>query len=139
MTGQKYFEFFQEHLPILLENVPLQNRYDMWYQHDGCRADYARVARETLDSSFPNRWIGRGGTVSWSARTPDLNPLDFFLWGLLKETVCMNVPTTVEDMHQRIIIACANITSNVLYRVQHSFRAHLQQCIDVNGHHFEHS
>ncbi|CAK9805750.1 hypothetical protein ANTPLA_LOCUS4648 [Anthophora plagiata] len=107
MTGQNYSEFLQEGFPIWLENVPLQNRYDMWYKHDG-------------------------------SRSPDLNPLDFFLWGLLKETVCMNASTTVEDMHQRIIIACANITSNVLVRVQHSFRAHLQQCIDVNGHYFEH-
>lgn len=138
MTGQKYAQFLQEDLPILLEDVPLQNRYAMWYQHDGCPAHYARVARETLDSRYPNRWIGRGGTVSWPARSPDLNPLDFFLWGLLKETVYTDAPTTVEDMRQRIITACTNITSDTLIRVQHSFRARLQQCIDADGHHFEH-
>lgn len=28
-----------------------------------------------------------GGPVVWKARTVDLNPPDFFLWGLLKEKV----------------------------------------------------
>ncbi|KOC58994.1 hypothetical protein WH47_00820 [Habropoda laboriosa] len=37
----------------------------------------------------------------------------------------MNAPTTIEDMHQRIITAYANITSDVFVRVQHSFRLRL--------------
>jgi hypothetical protein len=35
---------------------------------------------------FPmNQSIGRGGPVSWSARSPNLNPLDLWLWGHLKD------------------------------------------------------
>jgi len=33
------------------------------------------------------RWIGRGGPIPWPPRSPDLNSLDFFFWGYLKETV----------------------------------------------------
>ncbi|EZA48673.1 hypothetical protein X777_13179, partial [Ooceraea biroi] len=40
-----------------------------------------------LNESFPDRWIGRGGRISWPARSPDLMPLDFFLWGHLKNEV----------------------------------------------------
>ncbi|XP_076634364.1 uncharacterized protein LOC143348242, partial [Colletes latitarsis] len=109
MTGQKYSEFLQKDLPILLEDVPLQNRYGL---------------DEMVLFHVPVGLV--------------LNQLDFFLWGLLKETAYANAPTTIEDMHRRIITACANITSDVLIRVQHSFRARLQQYVDVNGHHFEH-
>ncbi|EZA51886.1 hypothetical protein X777_09189, partial [Ooceraea biroi] len=35
-------------------------------------------ARNILNESFPDRWIGRGGRISWPARSPDLTPLDFF-------------------------------------------------------------
>ena len=31
--------------------------------------------------------IGQGGPVPWPARSPDLNPLDFWLWGHLKAMV----------------------------------------------------
>ncbi|EZA48500.1 hypothetical protein X777_12995, partial [Ooceraea biroi] len=43
--------------------------------------------RNILNESFPDRWIGRGGRISWPARSPDLTPLDFFLWGHLKNEV----------------------------------------------------
>ena len=33
---------------------------------------------------YPNRWFGRGGPISWPARSPDMTPLDFYLWGHLK-------------------------------------------------------
>ncbi|EZA62612.1 hypothetical protein X777_10243, partial [Ooceraea biroi] len=48
--------------------------------------------RNILNESFPDRWIGRGGRISWPARSPDLTPLDFFLWGHLKNEVYRDIP-----------------------------------------------
>ncbi|EZA51396.1 hypothetical protein X777_09665, partial [Ooceraea biroi] len=48
-------------------------------------------ARNILDESFPDRWIGRGGRISWPARSPDLTPLDLFLWGHLKNEVYRDI------------------------------------------------
>ncbi|EZA47264.1 hypothetical protein X777_16427, partial [Ooceraea biroi] len=59
-------------------------------------------ARNILNESFPDRWTGRGGRISWPARSPDLTPLDFFLWGHLKNEVYRDIPTTPEDMRERI-------------------------------------
>jgi hypothetical protein len=56
----------------------------MWYQHDGCPAHNAIVARNVLSIDFSGRWIGRGGPRTWPARSPDLTPLDF-LWGILMD------------------------------------------------------
>ena len=50
-------------------------------QHDGAPAHFALDVREYLDNVFPNRWIGRGGPVQWPPRSPDLTPMDFFIWG----------------------------------------------------------
>ncbi|KZC07320.1 hypothetical protein WN55_07731 [Dufourea novaeangliae] len=70
----------------------------MWLQHDGCPARYARRVRDALNEFYPNKWIGRGGLVSWPPRSPDLTPLDIFLWGALKNAVCQGVPTTPENI-----------------------------------------
>ncbi|KAJ8941693.1 hypothetical protein NQ318_023659 [Aromia moschata] len=34
-----------------------------------------------------NLWIGKNGPIHWPAKSPDLNPLDFFLWGTLKNNI----------------------------------------------------
>ena len=49
--------------------------------------DFAHQVRHWLDQEFPEAWIGRGGPVTWAARSPDLNPLDFSIWGYLKHKV----------------------------------------------------
>jgi hypothetical protein len=40
-----------------------------------------------LDATFPNRWIGRDGPTPWIPRALDITPLDFFLWGYVKDKV----------------------------------------------------
>ncbi|EZA55737.1 hypothetical protein X777_04156 [Ooceraea biroi] len=110
----------------------------MWYQHDGCSAHYGHRVRAMLNEIFPNRWIGRGGPISWPARSSDITLLDYFLRGTLKNIVYQERPTTPENMKQRIISACATISPEVLRNVRVLGIQRLQRCIDVNGHHFKH-
>ena len=55
-----------------------------------------------LDEHFPDRWIGRRGFVEWPARSPDLTPLDFFLWGVLKNQVFSDKPKTLNDLKGKL-------------------------------------
>ncbi|KAJ4442536.1 hypothetical protein ANN_04123 [Periplaneta americana] len=55
--------------------------------HDGASPHFDRRVRNRLNATFPDRWIGRGGPVPWPPRSPDLSPLDFFLWGDVKRFV----------------------------------------------------
>ncbi|XP_026828441.1 uncharacterized protein LOC113562655 [Ooceraea biroi] len=87
LNGNSYANFLEHNLVHLLEDLPLITRRTMWYQHDECPAHFSLVARNKLNEKFANRWIGRGGPVGWPARSPDLTPLDFFLWGILKDMV----------------------------------------------------
>ncbi|KAJ8885384.1 hypothetical protein PR048_011581 [Dryococelus australis] len=56
--------------------------------------------------TFPDRWIDRAGNIKWPARSPDLTSLDLYLWGKLKQQVYDEVPTTREDMKDRITRTC---------------------------------
>ena len=60
---------------------------NIWFQQDGAAAHYGREAGAYLDTQFPHMWIGKRGEIEWPARSPDLKPLDYFLWGYLKSKV----------------------------------------------------
>ena len=74
----------------------------MRFMHDGAPPHFSRVARQFLNRHFANKWIGRGGPVAWPARSPDLNPLDFHLWGHLKSIVYATSIENAEILRNRI-------------------------------------
>ncbi|GBP81365.1 hypothetical protein EVAR_6223_1 [Eumeta japonica] len=82
LNGANYLHFLQNDLPVLLEDLNLAQRVTMWYQNDGCPAHYDTRVRDHLNNIFPARWIGRLGPILWPPRSPDLNPLDFYYWGV---------------------------------------------------------
>ncbi|XP_070529809.1 uncharacterized protein [Cardiocondyla obscurior] len=84
LTGECYQHFLENVLPGLLEDVPLETRRRIIYQHDGAPAHSCLAVREVLDAHFGDRWMGRGGPMSWPARLPDLTVLDFFNGFILK-------------------------------------------------------
>ena len=38
-------------------------------------------------ASISGQWIGRAAPIAWPPRSPDLTPMDFFLWGFGKDQV----------------------------------------------------
>jgi hypothetical protein len=92
-------------LPNLLEDVPLRERETLIFQHDGAPAYYCKRVREILDNRFPDRWIGRGGPIVWPARSPDLNVLDYFVWGFIKASVEHRRDGTRDEVRNEILAA----------------------------------
>jgi len=103
--------FLQDELPAFLENVPLQTRRQMYYQHDGAPPHFSRVVRQYLNHKFPTRRIGRGGAQNWPSRSPDLNPLDYHLWGYMKAMVYAHMLNTREELLRRILSAARSISN----------------------------
>jgi len=69
-----------------------------------------------LDATFPKRWIGRDGPTPWLPRSPDINPppLDFFLWGYVKDKVFSTPVPDITNLKARITNAFATITEDML-------------------------
>lgn len=138
LNGVTYENFLREELAALLEDVPLDTRRDMIYQHDGCPAHFYRGVRQWLDTNFPLKWIGRGGPIPWPARSPDLTPCDFYIWGHMKELVYKTPVTSVEDLRERILAAADHIKNTLSTRVTVTeMRRRLRACIRNNGRQFE--
>jgi len=55
-----------------------------------------------LDATYPNRWIGTDGPTPWPPRSPYITPLDFFLWGYVKDKVLSTPVPDITNMKARI-------------------------------------
>ena len=84
---------------------------------------------------FPERLISLLGDLEWPARSPDLSPCDFFLWGFLKSRVYANRPRTLQDLKANIRAEIANISNDMLEKIMANARSRLTQCIDNGGRH----
>lgn len=141
LNGETYETFLKEELPSLMFDLPLALRRDMLFQHDGCPAHYRRSVRAWLDEKYPNKWIGRGGPIAWPARSPDLTPMDFYVWGHMKTLVYdqMTPIANVDILRQKIIDAAEEMRRNLRTSVVKSnLRKRMRICVRNSGGHVEH-
>jgi hypothetical protein len=136
LNGERYLSMLRDDvLPTLLNP---QGDFPTFFQQDGAPPHYATEVRQFLDEQFPGHWIGRRGPVEWPPRSPDLTPLDFYLWGHLKSIVYEVKINNVAHLCRRIEEACASVDPTTLRRVQQDWHKRLQLCIQRNGGHIEH-
>ena len=64
---------------------------DIWFQQDGATVYTAQEQCVTWEL-FPRHIISHRDDIPWPARSPDLAPSNFFLWGYLKEEVYKHRP-----------------------------------------------
>ena len=76
--------------------------------------------------------------MEWPPRSPDLSPLDYFLWGHLKSVVYQNRPRALDDLKDAIATECQRISTETLIRVKDSFIKRTDACIIAEGEQFEH-
>jgi hypothetical protein len=83
VTANVYLELLTEY--VAPEPHDLQPTFI--FQQDGAPAHWGLHVRRSLNETFPDQWIGRSGPIPWPPHSPDITPLDFFLWGHVKDIV----------------------------------------------------
>lgn len=139
LDGQAYLLFLQNDLPALLEHVNLALLGRMWFQNDGAPCHFAVSVRQHLNETYRNRWIGRSGTISWPPRSPDLNPIDFFIWGCYKEIVYAKECANESELRQKLQEAENRIRQmpRAFVDLRSNFLRRCRLCIQVAERHFE--
>lgn len=136
VNALNYEEMLQTKLwPMFEHHHDVQN---LFFQQDGAPPHYGNNVRKWLDVHFPKRWIGRRGSIDWPARSPDLSPPDFFLWGVLKDKVFSHKPPTIAALKNAIEIEWQTISPQLCHKVAHSVIHRLEDCLKAEGSHFEH-
>lgn len=141
LNGELYLDMLQNLIvPAMRTAAAAQNMVweDVVFQQDGAPAHFKREVKDFLNATFPNRWIGRNGPIRWPPRSPDLTPLDFFLWGFLKDRVFRaGFPKDLNELYLRILEHCAEPDDEMFDRVMKSFAQRIYLCIHEGGRHFE--
>ena len=136
LTGNTHEVFLRNELPGLLEDIPLMIRSQTYFQHDGAPPHYTRHMREYVNGSYPNCWLGRGGPVAWPQRSPDLTPLDYYLWGHMKTLVYETMVDSRAALRHRIFAVAERIHNHPDNTASATLSLLMQaeNCIATGGH-----
>jgi hypothetical protein len=97
VTGDRYRTLLEEAVLPEVQHAPhFQNR-QMIFQQNGAPPHWTLSVRPLLDDTFPE-WIGQGGTIPWPARSCDITPCHFSMWGIAKDDVFSNHPRTIPEL-----------------------------------------
>jgi len=109
ISANVYLDMWEPYDALQLEE------FQPWiiFQQDGAPPHWGSYIRRFLDA-FPNRWIGRDGPTTWPPRSPDITPLDFLLWGYVKDKVFLTPVPDITNLKARITDAFATITEDTL-------------------------
>jgi hypothetical protein len=76
-------------------------------------------------------WIGRAASKLWAPRSPDLTPLDFFVWGFIKSKVYKTKVPDPHDLRQRVYEAAQALTPSMLRDVFRATVERWEQCLEM--------
>lgn len=148
LNGELYHDMLDNQIqPLIIHE--LENQLDehgeqvldenlLHFQQDGAPPHFTGPVRAWLNDNYPDHWIGRRGPIEWPPRSPDLTPLDFFLWGHLKSVIFKTQPQSIEELRGKIVQECRAIPPVTFENVRREFEDRLFYCLENNGQHFEH-
>lgn len=132
VNGANYLDMLQQQFLPQVQNSP--NFSNMIFMQDGAPPHWSAVVRNFLNETFPNRWMGRGSpNLPWPPYSPDLTPMDFFLWGFLKSRVYGTPIADITELRFRIVQAFENIPLEFVKRAMGAYKHRLHLCIERNG------
>jgi hypothetical protein len=135
INGERYRQVMLEPFINQLDDEEIRVGY---FQQDGATAHTTRANLAYLQEFYDNRVISRGVNPSFPTRSPDLTPLDFCLFGYLKDEVFKRDNNNLEELQASIIHCCQNIGPEMLRNIFDNKRRRVMKCLENNGEHFEH-
>jgi hypothetical protein len=112
LSGNEFFTFQQDSAPA-----------------HRAGATIALLQRETPDFIPP---------TLWPPNSPDLNPVDYTIWGIMQERVYQKPIADVEQLRRRIAEEWDKIDHDVIVAAIQQWRLRLTLCVRAQGGHFEH-
>lgn len=139
LDGAMYVEILNNVVVDAVDDMPLCESLKAWYQHDGAPPHNVREVNMVLTDTFNDRWLAYNGPFEWPPRSPDLTPLDYFVWGYVKSQVYSTPLTTKENAKERVRVAFASISASKIRKATNDeFLRRVNKCLAVDGGVFEH-
>jgi len=75
----------------------------------------------------------------WPPNSPDLNPVDYKIWGVMRQRFYGMTVHDVQQLKRRLVTIWADMEQSVIEDAIDQWRKRLHDCIRARGGHFEHA
>ena len=145
ITGQAYLDMIDQHvIPTIVGEFGIAFDWphyvngmfpDMWWFQDGAPAHRLGLVTERLHILFRERVVSLNEAIEWPPRSPDLTPLDFFLWRYLKSKVFSIPPPNLDAMKRRIRVEIDVLKQNraMIRNIMQGMERRAIKCIEREG------
>jgi inhibitor of nuclear factor kappa-B kinase subunit alpha len=104
------------------------------FQQDGAPAHRARDTIHLLQRETPDLI----GPDLWPPNSPDLNPVDYKIWGVMQQRVYECRVNNLNELKQRLIDVWRGLQQTVIDTAVNEWRKRLRACVHAQGRQFEH-
>ena len=103
------------------------------FMQDGATSHRSKASQDLCKEIFKDLITKE----QWPAASPDLNPMDYSIWGFMEEKLKDKRFRSITGLKNALKRVWDEITTEELVKIVDNFPKRLRQCIDVQGGHFE--
>ena len=120
---------------FLFTKIEEENTGNIWFQQDGATWHTAEATPNVLRPIFEDRIISRKADIVCPPRSFDLTPLDYCLWGALKDKCYADKPETINALKDNIHEAIAEIQLHTIDNVLKNLTDRVGYYMAIRGSH----
>ena len=99
VNGDRYWAMLNE---FFLTKIEEKNIGNIWFQQDSAPCYTAEATLDVLNPVFDDRIISRRADVVWPPWSCNLTPLDYYLFGAVKDKCYADKPETIDALKDNI-------------------------------------
>ena len=138
INGENYLEHLESNILPSIAAIARKNGKEKTFsfQQDGASSHKIEPVLRAIEKN-----AGRPFGLEWPARSPDLTPCDFSLWGEMQQEIdsMEKAPTSEQEVRTAVMLAAESIDKDMLCRAVDHVYTRCQKCIEHNGARFEFS
>ena len=97
-NGDRYRVMLNEFLFTKIEEEDIGN---IWFQLDGAKCHTAEATLDVLCPVFEDCVISHRADIVWPSGGCDLTPVDYYLWGVVKDRCYAYKPETIDALKDK--------------------------------------
>ena len=105
------------------------------FNRTALRATQSKLRSMFCTLVFEDRIISRRADVVWPSRSCDLTPLDYYLWGVVKDKCYADKPETIDTLKDNIREAIGEIQLHTIDNVLKNWTDRVGYCMASRGTH----
>ncbi|UYV82067.1 hypothetical protein LAZ67_21000652 [Cordylochernes scorpioides] len=131
MNADTYINVLETVVKPWMDMVAAGRKYV--FQQDSAPAHKAKKTQSWLTLNVPSHW----GPDIWPPNSPDCNPLDYYVWGVVERDVNKAPHTTIQSVKKAVHTVMTQMDKVIVAKACASFRTRLETVVAKNGNYIE--